>query len=63
MTELQTGRPPKGDWKKEISACSHRGHHLFQVKGKKIVCKEPGCGYSADWVKRIDPRDEGKKKK
>ena len=61
MTELKTGR--KGEWKDKITVCSKRGHHLFKVKGKRIVCTEPGCDYSAAWVKRIDPRDAGKKKK
>jgi len=45
-------RPPKGAWKNEIPTCSKRGHHLFKVKGKQMVCTEPGCDYATDWVKK-----------
>jgi len=57
MTELVTGRPPKGDWKNKISPCSRRGNHLYKVKTKLIekrlctllVCSE--CGFTAPTVK------------
>jgi hypothetical protein len=55
MTKLQVGRserPAKGAWKKDIAVCTKRGHHLFRVKGKQMVCTEPGCDYVTDWVKK-----------
>jgi len=48
MTDLQTRRPPKGDWKKKISICSRRGNHNYRVKGKYLACKD--CDYKTERV-------------
>jgi hypothetical protein len=66
MTQLQItgGRPAKGDWKKKISVCSRRGHHIYKTKFyrdkesgfmcSKILCTEPGCGYEVPPARVID---------
>lgn len=41
MTKLKAGRPPKGSWKKEITVCAKRGHHLYKAK----VYRDKGTGY------------------
>jgi len=50
-----TERPPKGAWKKDVTKCEKRGHHLYKGRHyrdketgficSKMVCIEPGCGY------------------
>jgi len=64
MTRLVTGRPPKGAWKEKITVCARRGHHLYRVKGKQMVCTEPGCGYTTDWVEKgpMPPKNIAKRR-
>lgn len=62
MTELQTGRPEKGAWKKDTDFCTKRGNHLYKVKTKRIdgslktvlVCGD--CGFTVPTV----PGGQGK---
>jgi len=70
MTRLVIGRPPKGDWKEKISACTRRGYHLYKAKTKLIekklctllVCDD--CGFTAPTVKigPMPPKNIGKRR-